>query len=112
MYVREEVAVDRISKRAGQDYELVAFDLPDGLRYTVLYRPPGSEISKAAISAIRKEHAGNGKDILIGDLNMNTNVGRPTPKELRLGDGFHRRCLVKGEKSKHLGCMTSSSTRT
>eukprot|EP00666_Eupelagonemidae_sp_cell4sb_P018068 gene18068-biopygen19881 len=82
-YIREEFEVEDARRAAGEDFELVAFDMPGGIRYVVLYRPPGPEISEEALSIIEKELTRKDTRLLAGDLNMNALALSPTPRQLR-----------------------------
>eukprot|EP00664_Eupelagonemidae_sp_cell27_P009979 gene9979-3199_t len=84
VYVREEVELERISRKGREDFEMVAFNMPDNIRYMILYRPPGGTVSEELMKTIEKEMTRKGRSLLAGDLNMNTQAKRPTPKALNL----------------------------
>ncbi len=83
VFIREEVGIEEVTKKAGPDFELVAFTMPGGTRYVIMYRPPGSSISEEALMTVEKEYAGKQKRLLAGDLNMNTKAETPIPRALR-----------------------------
>eukprot|EP00666_Eupelagonemidae_sp_cell4sb_P004626 gene4626-biopygen1733 len=80
VYVREEIPVEREEKKAGEDYEIVAFDMPGQIRYAIMYRPPGQFISDDALQAVEKALGGSKTRLLAGDLNMNMRAKTPVPK--------------------------------
>eukprot|EP00662_Eupelagonemidae_sp_cell21_P015808 gene15808-biopygen88115 len=83
VYVREELEATVVLSKAGEDFELVAVDMPGEIRYAILYRVPGSTISGNALETIEKVLSVKGKRLLAGDLNMNTKAKTPVPRALR-----------------------------
>ena len=68
-------------KHPGIDHEAVAFTA-GGRRIVVLYRPPGNFISPELMQFLRNESQGKQNFLLVGDLNVRTELQRPTPARL------------------------------
>eukprot|EP00662_Eupelagonemidae_sp_cell21_P045773 gene45773-biopygen44465 len=82
VYVQDGIEVDCVYKVAEEDLELVAFDMPGGIRYAIAYRRPGNGITEDALDAIETAFAGRKKRLLAGDLNMNMRAKTPVPRRL------------------------------
>eukprot|EP00665_Eupelagonemidae_sp_cell47_P004260 gene4260-1042_t len=82
VYVSEDIEVDGESKRAGEDFELVAFDTPEKIRYVILYRVPGCKVSEDCLKEIEKQCGKQERRLLVGDLNMNLKVKTPVTRAL------------------------------
>ena len=83
LYVQKDVDISDEQKDQCEDLESVSVTLTTGVRYVIVYRPPGPHMSTKASDIIRKNVEDYDNVIIMGDLNMNMDAKSPCPRELR-----------------------------
>ena len=85
VYVRNDIGIGDMSRVATRDAESIAFGVKGAdKRVIVIYRRPGTVLSRELAEAIDAEMAKRGEKVLIGDLNMNMWEDIPQPRVLRM----------------------------